>query len=153
MYREHTLEHADKGPRAGYRHFGQQERPGERNHLFRWDEYQALVRYLAKTHRPLWAVELLFCMYIIVTPDTIDEWVALLRRCVEAAGVFTSAEIEYIVAKCRQQCEWSDLQWTDRPGLGWVAEGRGFSAKRVGTYYEFDFARFNRFLQVLAQDA
>ena len=145
------LLHWDRDLRAGRHMLSTVDHDGKTD-LFRWEEFQAIVRHLAKACSPVWAVELLFCMYVAVTPDIMDEWAGLLRRCVEAAGVFTNAEVEYIVAEYRRQCGLRTPRWIETPGLGWVVED-GFSTRRDDKYTELDFARFNRFLQALAQDA
>jgi hypothetical protein len=120
--------------------------------LFRWDEFQAVTRYLARSCEPAWAIELLFSFYVAVTPDIADEHAAVLRRSLEASEVFSGPEVEHILAYTCRVAVRQDFRWLDTPGLGWVAEGRNSYCMRH-TRGGFDFARFGRLLAALAPDA
>jgi hypothetical protein len=116
--------------------------------LFRWDEYRAVTRHLAKSSEPAWAHELLFSFYVAVTADCADEHAAVLQRSLESADVFSSPEIIYILAYTRRKAVRKNFQWNNVPILGWVAEGKNAYSMRH-TRGGFDFARFGRFLEAL----
>jgi hypothetical protein len=148
---EHQLEHLDDN-------YDSPQEVGrmdchQMSDLFRWDEFRAVTRHLAGSCGPAWATELLFSFYVAVTPDIADEHAALLRRCLEASGVFTGPEIGHILAHTRRVAVRQDFRWIDTPGLGWVAEGQNAYSMRNTLGGEFDFARFGRFLAALGQDA
>lgn len=120
--------------------------------LFRWDEFQDLVRNLSKTHNPTWALELLFSFYVAVTEDCAAEHAALLRRCLEESEIFSEREVDHIIAYTSRVAIRRDFQWIDTPTTGWSAEGGDADSMR-SEGCGFDFARFNRFLAALANDA
>jgi hypothetical protein len=147
---EHQLEHLDDDPNSVQ--LVATMDCNELSDLFRWDEFQAVTRYLARSCGPAWAAELLFSFYVAVTPDIAGDHAAVLRRSLEASGVFSGPEVDYILAHTRREAVRKDFRWIDTPGLGWVAEGRNAYSIRC-TRGRFDFARFGRFLAALASDA
>lgn len=101
--------------------------------LFRWDEFEAVTRYLAGVGRPAWAYELLLSFYIAVTEDCAQQHLALLRRCLDASSVFSGEEVEHIIAYTRRVAVRHDFRWRADPELGWVAEGEdAYCMRSVG---------------------
>jgi hypothetical protein len=101
--------------------------------LFRWEEFEAVTRHLARSGGPAWAFELLLSFYVAVTEDCVEQHLALLRRCLVAAGVFNGAEVEHILAYTRRVAVRHDFRWRADPELGWVAEGENaYSMRSVG---------------------
>jgi len=119
--------------------------------LFRWDEFEAVMRHLARSSGPTWAHELLISFYVAVTVDCADAHAAVLRRSLETSEIFSGPEVEHILRYTRRAAVRQDFRWLDTPGLGWVAEGRNAYCMRH-TRGGFDFARWSRFLAALAQD-
>jgi hypothetical protein len=101
--------------------------------LFRWDEFQAVTRYLASVGGPAWAYELLLSFYIAVTRDCAEQHLALLHRCLDASSVFSREEVEHIIAYTRRVAVRHDFRWRADPELGWVAEGKdSYCMRSVG---------------------
>jgi len=147
---EHRLEHLDTdddtpqlvGTMDGH----------QMSDLFQWGEFRAVTRHLARAFGPAWAIELLLSFYVAVTADCAEEHAAVLRRSLEASGVFSGPEIDHILAYSRRVAVRQDFRWLYTAGLGWAAEGRNAYCMRHPRC-DFDFARFGRFLAVAGGDA
>ncbi len=101
--------------------------------LFRWDEFQAVTRYLASVGGPAWAYELLLSFYVAVTEDCAEQHLALLHQCLDVSNVFSSEEIDHIIAYTRRVAVRHDFRWRADPELGWVAEGEdSYCMRSVG---------------------
>lgn len=101
--------------------------------LFRWDEFQAVIRHLAGVSGPDWAFELLLSFYVAVTDDCAEQYFPLLRRCLGASDVFSSDEVEYIIAYTRRVAVRHDFRWRVDSERGWVAEGEdSYCMRSVG---------------------
>jgi len=114
--------------------------------LFRWEEFLNVTRSLARNSVPAWAHELLLSFYVAVTEDCADQHLTMLRRCLDAAKVFSGVEIEYIIAYTRRVAVRRDFRWIDTLDLGWVAEGLdAYSLRR--TEDGFSLGRFRDFMK------
>lgn len=128
--------------------------------VFRWEEFQAIIRRLAERYVPRWALELLLQHYVAITVDCAEQHRALLQDCLQKSQVFTTTEIDYIVGYS-QSCLRRDFRWRHDPEWGWIAEGRdAWSLRRLPiTFNEedeeprfdthFDFIMFEDFMNTI----
>ena len=116
--------------------------------LFRWDEYQAVIRQLGQQFAPTWAHELLLSFYVAVTADCVEQHSTLLRARLTDSGAFSGDEVEHIAAYTRRAALRQDFRWVADPERGWVAEGKNSYCMRH-TRGGFNFSAFRDFMSAM----
>lgn len=136
--------------------------PHQMSDAFRWQEFEALGRYLdgrGIACGPPWATRLLLAPYVAFFEGEVDRHVELLRGCLTESELFKPEEVAQIVGEFGPLLEdfrtVDEFRWTFDQSLGWVAEGKRTVpySMRHRRNEEFDFSALREVFGTLGIDA